>query len=179
VGRSEHYSQWECIKDQVYHETEAIWVSDFLAEDASDFAFKNRVLVWYMHDAFGERVSRISKLPKHGGGPDAEKNILAETGKRSLIVSIPSHGTGRDGLQKLFAEQLVTTSPASGQTWEQLLGRLHRQGQPQDEIVTHVYRHTKEQKEALATAFRQAQYIQTTLGTTQKLLFASKGWSDE
>jgi len=179
VWKSEHYSQWEHIKDQVYHETEAIWVSDFLAEDASDFALKNRVLVWYMHDAFGERVARISKLPKHGGGPDAEKNILAETGKRSLVVSIPSHGTGRDGLQKLFAEQLVTTSPASGQTWEQLLGRLHRQGQPQDEIVTHVYRHTKEQREALDTAFRQAQYIQTTLGTTQKLLFASKGWNDE
>jgi hypothetical protein len=174
IWHSDHFAEWSRIKKQVYHETEAVWVSDFLAHDAAEYARKHKVVVWYEHNAFGDKVAQLANLPKHGGGPNAEREILAEKGDRSIIASIPSHGTGRDGLQKLFVEQLVTTPPTSGQTWEQLLGRLHRHGQTADEITTHVYRHTKEYKEALDTATLQAQYIQDTLGTQQKLLLAAR-----
>jgi len=174
--RSEHYRAWTDIKNKVYHESEAVWVDDWLARDAAKWAIENKGVVWYQHNAFGERISQLAKLPKHGGGPDAESLILSERGDRSIIASIHAHGTGRDGLQRLFDTQLVTNPPGDGLVWEQLLGRLHRQGQESDEVTTYVYRHTPELKEALDRAFLRAQYVQATLGNGQKILSATVGW---
>lgn len=173
VWKAHTYADWMAIKDTVYHESEAVWVDDFLARDAAEWALKNRGIVWYEHDAFGRRVAKLSGVPMHGGGVGAEARILAEKGDRSIIASIKAHGTGRDGLQKLFCRQLVANPPASGSAWEQLLGRTHRIGQEADEVETFVYRHTIEMSEAIDTALLQAKYIEGTMGTLQKLLAAS------
>jgi hypothetical protein len=149
-----------------------VWVSDYLAEDAASWAKKNLGIVWYDADAFGERLAKISGLPKHGGGPDGEERIRAEKGDRSIVASIKAHGTGRDGLQYLYREQLVACPPASGDTWEQLVGRLHREGQTADEVVTHVYRHTEELRAAIDKALEQARYVQGTTRSLQKLLIS-------
>jgi hypothetical protein len=161
----------------VQPETEAVWLSDFLVLDAAKFGTHCKGVVWFDHAAFGHAVSRVSGLPYHGGGPKAEQEILAEKGARSLVVSIHAHGTGRDGLQRHFDTQLVTSPPASGAVWEQLLGRLHRQGQESDEVTTEVYRHTEEVRDSVDRALLQARYIEDTLGTYQKLLLATIGWS--
>jgi hypothetical protein len=170
---AEAWPAWREIKDRIYHETEAVWVDDYLARDTAAWALKHHGIVWYEHDAFGQRVADLSGLPKHGGGPGAGEAIAAETGKTSIIASIKSHGTGRDGLQRIFAEQLVPNPPASGDAWDQLLGRLHRIGFTGDEIDTYVYRHTPEMADALDKAIESARYIQGTMGTEQKLLVAN------
>ena len=123
--------------------------------------------------AFGRRVAEISDLPRHGGGPDSERAILAESGKTSIIASIKSHGTGRDGLQFLFSKQHVAQPPSSGDAWEQLMGRLHREGQRADEVDTWVPRHTDEMKESIDKAFADARFIAEVMGTSQKLLLAT------
>ena len=164
------YPAWLELENQVKPETEAVWLSDYLAEDAARWAASHKGIVWYEHSTFGAKVAKISGLTQHGGGEGAEAKILAENGDKSLIVSIKAHGTGRDGLQRIFAKQLVTSPPSSGATWEQLLGRLHRIGQKEDEIFTEIYRHTDSMREALDKAFLGAKYIQETLGTQQKLL---------
>ena len=89
-----------------------------------------------------------------------------------------AHGTGRDGLQRVFSRQLVVCSPSSGDTWEQLLGRLHRVGQHADEVETWVYRHTPELVEAFEQATEQALYTKATIGTPQKILQATIEWGD-
>lgn len=171
------WPEWRDIRDAVYHETESVWVSTFLAEDAAKWALKHRGIVWYEHAAFGAKVAELAGLPLHGGGPDAEEKIRAEKGDRSIVASIAAHGTGRDGLQYLFSEQLVANPPSSGGTWEQLLGRLARIGQTADEIQTYVFRHTSEFADAIDRAVELSKYIQGTTGSLQRLLAADLTFS--
>ena len=173
VWKSEFWPAWNRLKNTVYHETEAVWLDDFLVDDACQWLAQHRGICWYEHEAFGERVAQKAGLPLHSGGPKADARIRAEKGDRSLVVSRNSHGTGRDGLQLLFHEQLFSNPPSSGDAWEQNLGRLHRIGQKADEVNTWVYRHTVEMAEAIDKAVIKAKYIQGTIGTSQKLLVAN------
>lgn len=174
VWHSDTWENWADIKDRVYHESEAIWLDDYLAHDAAAWGVKHRGVIWYEYDAFGERVAQLSGLPKHGGGgANAEKLILAEKGDRSIVASILAHGTGRDGLQRIFRDQLVANPPSSGGRWEQLLGRLHRIGQKADEVDAWVYRHTDEMRNAIDKAVIQSKYVRGTLDASQKLLVAT------
>mgnify|MGYP001591994827 CR=1 FL=1 len=173
IWRAESWPAWVAIRDLVHHESEAVWIDDYLARDAAAWARSHRGIVWWESTAFGARVAEIAGLPLHGGGPGAEAAIRAEDGRRSVVASIKAHGTGRDGLQHLFASQLVAQPPSSGAAWEQLLGRLHRIGQAADEVSTWVYRHTREMADAVDRAVRLARYIEGTTGSLQKLLLAS------
>lgn len=185
VWRAVNWPAWAEIEDQVYHETEAVWLdeedkgftpipgADYLAQDAAAWAKKHKGIVWYDHGAFGQRVAKIAGLALHGGGPEAESRILAENGKRSIVASMAAHGTGRDGLQRIFRQQLVANPISSGATWEQLLGRLHRIGQPADDVETWLYRHAPEFSDPVDKAIRKAKYIEGTMGTEQKLLRAT------
>jgi hypothetical protein len=170
---SVHWPAWRDIKGRVQPETEEVWLDDYLALDASEWAQTNTGIVWYESNAFGERVAKLSGLTKHGGGPDAGKDLmryLKETGgRKSIICSIKSHGTGRDGLQRYFYDQLIGQPPSSATTWEQLLGRLHRIGQPEPCVYARFYRHTPELADHVDKALARALYVQTTLGSAQKL----------
>jgi len=173
VWASDTYLDWVEIRDQVYHESEVVWIDDYLARDAAAWATEHRGVVWYQHTAFGRKVGELAGIPVHGGGPGAEARILAERGDWSIAASIKSHGTGRDGLQRYYTEQLVANPPSSGADWEQLLGRLHRVGQTSDEVSTVVYRHTAEYIEAIDNALKQARWVQAIGGSLQKLVSAN------
>lgn len=172
VWKSEHWPAWRDIADQVKPETEAILISDFLAEDAAAWAQKEKGIVWYDHRAFGRRVAELADLPLHGGGPNAGTRILAERGNRSIVASINSHGRGRDGLQRLFATQLVAQPPSSPDEWEQMLARLSRPGQKAPSVSAVFYRHTEELDKQVHRAIKRAEYVRGTTGTAQKLLDA-------
>jgi hypothetical protein len=176
VWASQAWPRWRDVRDSIRHETEAVWVSDYLVRDAAEWATKNRGIVWYDHDAFGRAVAEAASIPLHGGGAGAEARILAEKGDHSICASIRSHGTGRNGLQFLFNEQLVANPPSSGDAWEQLLGRLNREGQRNDEVVTFVYRHTVELRDAIDKAIALAKYIEGITSNTQMLLSADVEW---
>lgn len=169
VWDSKEWPAWRDIRDKVKPESEAVEVSKYLAIAAAEWALENRGIVWYESNWFGETVAKISGLTKHGGGADAAKNIGAENGSRSIVASIKSHGTGRDGLQRIFYDQLVAQPPSSATTWEQLLGRLHRIGQKAPKVFARFYRHTPELQSHVDQALARALYVQTTLGSEQKL----------
>lgn len=175
VWESTFFLPWLEIENRVYHETEAVWLSDFLAQDAADWATKNKGIVWYEHGAFGGKVAEISGLPLYGGGDEASEGIIAEDGKRSIIASVKAHGTGKN-LQK-FRRNLVAQPPSDGGAWEQLIGRTHRQGQKADEVSVAVYRHTDEMVDALDKATSYARYVQSTLKNIQKLCYVRRDWS--
>jgi hypothetical protein len=174
VWKAETWPEWAAVKDLVYHESRPVWIDEFMAKDAAEWALKNKGVVWYMSDAFGKKVAQLAGLPCHGGGPDAEKNILAEKGDRSVIVSFKAHGQGRDGLQRLFSEQYFPQFPTSGNLWEQGLGRLHRQGQEADEVTTWLPLHVQENRDAIKKAIREAEFIEQVTGNQQKLVLADK-----
>lgn len=164
------WTAWREIADQVQPVPEAVWVDDWLARDAAEWARSRKGVVWYVNTAWGRLVAELAGLPLHGGGPDAEREILREDGSRSVIASVKAHGRGRDGLQWRFCEQLIQFPPSSGSEIEQLLGRLHRVGQDAPAVGGWVYRHSMEICDALDSAHRKARYIQGTMGTLQKLL---------
>lgn len=180
---------WRDIADKVQPATEPVWIDDFLARDAADWALKHRGIVWYDHKAFGLMVAKLSGLKMHGGGPEAGVRLLGgelggktypgEDGKASIICSIKSHGTGRDGLQHLFHEQYVANPMSTNEGWEQLMGRLHRIGQQSPKVITYFCRHTRELRRHVGQALSRAFYVQSTLGSSQKLRIGFKIQDEE
>lgn len=183
------WEDWRDVEKQVEPKSEPVWVDDFLARDAAEWARDHRGIVWYDHAAFGKMVAKIGRLRMHGGGPEAPVRLVGgeykgkvypgEDGKESIVVSIKSHGTGRNGLQYLFDEQLVANPLSSNEGWEQLLGRLHRIGQNSDIVRTWFYQHTSEVKRHVGQALRRAFYVASTLGASQKLRVGFKLFGDE
>lgn len=191
VWRTATFAAWRTVRALVQPVPDTVWLddppegfeaipdADYLVRDAADWLRHHRGIVWYEHEAFGARLAEVTRLPRHAGGLDAEARILAEDGSRSLIASLKAHGTGRDGLQRLFAKQLFVPLPSSGDACEQNLGRLHRIGQDADEVETWAYRHVPEFRDGIDKAFAEARYIETTIGTRQKLLAATVEWADD
>lgn len=181
---SEHWPAWRDIRNQVEPETEAVWISTYLAEDSASWAAQNRGVVWYDKSAFGQRVAELAGLPLHGGGEDCGPRLIGgkgksgkvypgEDGSRSSVCSLKSHGTGRDGLQRIYCTQLVANPPSSATSWEQLLGRLHRIGQRSPVVRAEFYAHTEEMAAAYSQARARASYVQATIGAQQKLMSGS------
>lgn len=169
VWNSIWYPMWRDIEHEVVHETEAVWINEWLAQDAADWALEHRGIVWYGHDAFGDRVAELSKLVKYGGGSVAAKDIVKQSGAQSIIASIKAHGTGRNTLQYKFHENLVACPPPSNDEWEQLLGRTHRVGQMSDVVYADFYRHTTALARYVNKALMRAGYAGTLVGSDQKL----------
>lgn len=150
--KSQYLKDWMAIENQVVPETETCWLSDFAIEDCSKWLEENVGIVWVEFLEFGRRLSRQSRKIYYGGGKKASRMVRAEKGNRPVILSIDAHGTGKN--LQAFNQQLVTTPPSNGGTWEQLLGRTWRQGQTADVVTADVYLHTDAYRKALASARR-------------------------
>lgn len=165
------YLRWEYISKKVKKPpTEAVWISDFLLNDAAEWLKENIGIVWYEHVAFGEALAKKTGITFYNGGEENSVEINRETGKRSIIASIKSHGTGKH--LQMFEQCLITSNPTSGETWEQLIGRLHRPNQKSDTVEFTVYG-TDFQRNKLVRAMDRAKYMMDTFGQTQKLLKAT------
>jgi hypothetical protein len=171
VWASTTWPDWLALRDSAQPETEGVWIDDYLAQDAAAWCREGSGICWYEHDLFGRRVAELAGAPLFGAGTEASTRLIGERGERSIVASIRSHGTGKN-LQQ-FARNLVANTPSDAAIWEQLIGRTHRQGQLADEVLVLVYRHTPVVIEALDRARMLAQYIQDTMGGSQKLLRAT------
>lgn len=169
---SEHWPKWKELRDTAQPETEAVWVDDFLVQDAVAWAQENVGILWYEHDAFGRAVAKAASLHHYGPGKEANEAIVKETGKTSIVASIKAHSTGKN--LQAWSRMLVMNLPSAGDTWEQMLARVHRQGQLADEVEAVVYRHTPEMMDALDKAISHARYVQATTGQFQKLVYCAK-----
>lgn len=167
VWASEYWQEWKAIRDSVQPETEAVWFDESLVEDAAMWLEKAPGLAWYEFDTVGQKLAGkgFSLL-----GPGKAGNLAANslTGKERCVVSIAAHGTGKD--LQVHNRNLVLNPPSGGAIWEQLVGRTHRPGQLADEVTVDVYRHTPAFRDAIESARKLADYIESTLGTTQKLV---------
>lgn len=173
VWPAESWPAWAAIKDLVEPDPRTRWIDDYLARDAAAWAREHRGVVWCQGSAFGRKVAALAgDLHYHAGGPDGEARILAEDGSRSIVASIRAYGESLDGLQYKFSEQLVAELPASGDKWEQLLGREARPGQEAETVDTEIYRHVSENRDAFRQAVVLAEHIEATTPNRQLLLAA-------
>jgi len=172
VWQSDTWEAWKEIADQVEPSKKAVWISDWLLEDAAGWLAKHRGICWVDFVSFGERLAQVTRADYWTGGDEASDRVNAAVRtrcKKSVIASIAARGTGTDGAQFLWADQLVAHPPASGDLWEQLLGRLHRIGQEADEVTTEVYLHSAEFMQGFKRAIEDCRYRHETLGNVQKL----------
>lgn len=164
---------WHEIKGTFEITTVAEWIDDFAIRRAAAWladSSEGDGIAWVEHIAFGERLAKASGRPYFGAGMKASAEILDARGP--IIASIAAHGEGKN--LQAWSRALVLSPPSSGKTWEQLLGRQHREGQLADEVSVDVLLHAEEQEESVRQAIRDAGYIEQTTGARQKLNFASR-----
>jgi len=165
----EEWVKWEAIKHTYEPNTVAEWVSDYAIADATEWFEEVGGIVWTEHRVFGTELAMVSGYPYFGAGPKANVGILEHKGP--CIASIRAHSEGKN-LQHHHHANLIVAPPSSGKTWEQLLGRTHRHGQQAEEVTAEVYTQVHELVASFRQAVRDARYLEHTLGSRQKLLYA-------
>ena len=153
---------WDKIKDRATVETEPVWICDQKMQYLADYQYdlSEPAIFWYSSQAVGGALQRLG-LPVHGAGSLPPKG-------ETCAASIAVHGRGRN-LQKLYARSFIVECSSSGSVMEQLLGRIHRAGFDKHECWWDYFDFSG----ALKRAKSDAEYIQETQGTIQKLNLAS------
>lgn len=168
-----HWERWEEERDNAKPETEAVWLDDFLVDDAVDWLVEGPGLLWYEFNAYADRIHArakargIKNFVFVGPGEESNDYLLTAKGDERLVISSRAHGTGKN--LHMFTRSLVTNPGSDGAGWEQLLGRTHRNGQLADEVTFEVYRHTEPFRNAVDRARELSAHIEGTFGVTQRL----------
>lgn len=159
------WARWVAVKDRPGPTPVPVWVTDEPLQHLVDIARKQApALIWYDELAVADRLRQL-------GVEVVASGQRVQGPPRVLAVSLRSHGTGLDGLQA-WSRAVFACVPANGGSWEQVLGRLHRQGQQADAVCVWVPVWAGPQAHALRTARHDAEWIATTTGNAQKLLLA-------
>jgi hypothetical protein len=170
--KSVTWDRWSGVSDRRAPPVRAVWLSDFLIEDAIDFEQEHEpVVLWYLHDAVGEKLAEEGGYPLYAGGNNSSRLLLTETGGRSIVASVNAHGQGKN--LQAWSRQLLLSPTSNGLKFEQLLARCHREGQKAEEVWMYINQHTSECRVALATAIKEAEYQQQIEGVPKRLCYAN------
>jgi hypothetical protein len=163
---------WLAVRDTFTPNTVPVWLDDSVLRFVADWARSHKGIAWIEHQCFGQRLENEFGLPYYGKlGRDATKRLIDDHPRdKSMAASIASNKEGRN--LQAWCENLIVSTPANGLNMEQLLGRTHRDGQEADEVTVDVVVNCAEHYEAFEQARRDADYIQTSTGSPQKLLLA-------
>lgn len=168
------WAAWDKERHKKKPPTEAVWISDYLVKDSLLWAKKTLKeagggIIWYQHVPVGEAIAKAGGWPLFGEGADAS---TTHPSKDPIIVcSMRSQAEGKN-LQAWF-RGLVTSPPSNATTWEQSLGREHREGQEADEVRYDTYLQTEENVNAFENALKYARFKQEAGRQKQKLLLAT------
>lgn len=159
------WMRWSAEKHKPTPPTVPVWLDDAFVVDAVTWLNdqKESSILWFEHQTVGDALERLGVQVYRAGEEPPNDG-------RPCAMSIAAHGIGKN-LQS-WSNQLILCPPSSGHVWEQLLGRTHRPGQEADEVNVTVYTHTPRFKGAIEQAITDAEYIETSTGNAQKILFA-------
>lgn len=169
---AEELRAWTAIKDNFTPNTVPVWLDDSVLEYCANWAFLNKGIIWTEHVFFGERLERDFGLAYYGrrGVDSRGKSIDDHPPGEPLVASVQSNAEGRN--LQAWSKALITSSPANGKQYEQLLGRLHRDGQEADEVEFDLLVNCVEHAGAFWQAMSDCRYVQDATGSPQKLLLA-------
>ena len=173
------FAEWYAQSKKDPPETEPVIVCretlTNMAQAINELAFlQGPALIWVDTIALGHVMSEAMQLEYFGAGQLATQKLMShiEKPRESAILSIDAHGTGKN-LQR-FNVSVILSTPSSGGTWEQLLGRTHRAGQIEDRVFAFWNATTQEMVDSFDRATRDAEHLEATTGLNQKLCFADK-----
>lgn len=168
---------WRKHSDKRFHgkptpPTRTNWISGFLLADAIEWANAQTepVILWYTSRAVGEALASTG-IPVYGAGVEVpEWPRTTPDNAHTCAMSISAHFRGKN--LQWCGKALVLQLPSSGERWEQLLGRTHRDQQPRPGVEWHIYQHTPIYERALKNARAEALYLEDTTGYPYKLTLA-------
>ncbi len=167
--------RWRQIEPTFIPNTVAVWFSTEAMDAAMAWLKENPGgVVWTGHVAFAEALSNATGLSYYGKkAVDASgRHVLDHPPGQSFIASIKSVGEGQN--LQAWNKGLVMDPPRSGLTWEQMLGRFHRDGQTADEVVFSVYISCWEHITDFWQAVSDGKMEEDTTGQAQKIQYADK-----
>lgn len=169
---TEIWQEWREIEPEFEPNTKPIWIDDSVLHAVIKWSVESPGIIWTEHQAFAERLASMSGLDYYGkkGVSRQGKPIEDASTDTSIIASVASNGEGRN--LQAWSRNLVVSPPSSGQVWEQLLGRTHRDGQESDEVSYELIVTCREHCDAFQQARRDARYIADSTGVEMKLLIA-------
>lgn len=163
------FSSWDCwdaVRGRPEPPPEWIWLSrsrvDWVASLGGAAA---PCVVWTDVAPFRIALAKAMGVRAFGGGPLARAAILELDGTETIVASIKAHGVGRN--LQMYNRAIVAGGSSGGETWEQLLGRLHRTGQKRDVRYDVLF------PGELESARNDAHFKYQTTGAPQKLLTCS------
>lgn len=169
---------WREIRPTFTPQTEAVWLHDVAIKSVLKWAKESPGIVWVEHVELGKALRKVAGLSYYGKGGQDERGrpIEAHPPGTSMVASLSSNAEGRN--LQAWSNNLMTSPPTSGATWEQILGRTHRDGQQAEEVTCTLLLSLPVQLEAFRRATLDAQYIQDTTGQAQKLAYADLAVED-
>lgn len=176
LGRSE-LDAWRGIRASFTPCPRALWHDGAALDVCQAWMTHHRGIVWTEHTFFAEELARRSGAPYFGAQgttADGRESIVDAPRRfsgRPIIASIAANGTGRN--LQAWSTNLITSPPTGAATWEQLLGRTHRDGQTSDEVIVDVLFGCREHHDAITRAVAGARAAADTLGHDQKLILSS------
>jgi hypothetical protein len=120
----------------------------------------------------GAPYFRQEGLDKQGRNLEAFSDAI-KAGKEKVIPIIASIDACQAGFNlQPWHRNLITAPPSGGKTWEQLVGRTHRDGQEADAVEVDVMIGCVENFESWEKALSEAQMAVDAMGDSQKILIA-------
>jgi hypothetical protein len=164
-ARNAHYP------DLPERESVPVRVCRYKVDAAVAWAKENKEgIVWYHHPEVGtwlcERLTEEGMT--HTYAPAGENEKVFNPG---LVVASMAHGTGKN-LQHQ-CRQLFLEIRREASIMEQILGRTHRAGQMADEVYADLLISTGFDLALFNACLSDADYIQSSMGTTMKLCYAT------
>jgi len=173
---TEALEAWKKVEDTYELTVKPIWLTDAIVRQCAEW-LKGGGMIWTKYVHFGLALEAKTGLPYFGDeGKDRRGVFIEDAHGVPCIASIESNFEGRN--LPAWDRGLVTTPPASGDRWEQLLGRFHRDGQKADEVTYDVLNGCAEHIEAFEKAQMKAGKIQDLSGQEQKLCYASVSYGN-
>jgi hypothetical protein len=142
-------------------------VPEWITTDVLDAVDLNDGIIWVEHRIVGEYLDR--RYPYYGEMGRGRAGDIDDA-RGPVCASIAACSEGRN-LQR-YGKNLLLSVPTTGDRWEQLLGRTHREGQTADTVEVEVYLGCAESRDGFRQAVSDATYQSELTGEVRKLLIA-------
>lgn len=167
---------WAAVRDTFEPNTVPIWIDTTVLELVAKWAQEHGGIIWTEHTCFGERLEQDFGIVYYGRkGRNSREQLIDDhpiryADRPGIGASIAANKEGRN--LQWWNKNLITSMPSSGLTVEQLIARTHRDGQEADEVFVDVLLSCQEHQIAFNQACADADYIQSSTGSPQKLMLA-------
>lgn len=162
------WTEWQAVKDREPPEKEAVWLDyapllDTVAVAERIRAEGETAILWFAHRAVGEALYGLGIPTRWEGYPDPRS-------ERIVALSIPVYH--RIWNLQAWGANIIIPPVSSGETFEQLTGRTHRQGQMRDTVSLYINVSNWVHAKAWKKAGQKAEAIQNLTKNPQKILNA-------